>query len=128
MNKITQNNAVHPQTVEIPQPLEAHPSVSESLANGLLAAVEKFHREPRVFDMGAGVGAMERGQSERFCVICWAHKLTGFDYSGYNLWETPSPLGHPARIYDVDQWPCKTDSQCISKTIARIEHFLRTGA
>lgn len=129
MNKITDRNKVqHPQTVEIPDPLEIHPSIDPELANGLMAALESIAAKPETFCFVANVWEGTRG-----CVICHAEKFSNWKRPAHeNRSMKPYPLGDFQRIFF---WDNGNGDSVYEKfgwdtnfgRFARIEHFLRTG-
>lgn len=132
----TKNTTQFPQTVEIPQPLEVHPSVDPELARGLMAACEYIAANPDKFDMAEGHITYDG----RGCVICHAARLskwnrTAVEGSGIAADEqevTSFPLGDWRRIYSPHGWNkenCGANNGYTQHEprIARIEHFLRTG-
>lgn len=121
---------VFPQTVEIPAPLEIHPSVDPELARGLIAAVEYIDQHPEEFDM-----TNPRFEDGKDCVICHAERLSNWkrpaDGSGF-IFLTKSAIGHWSRIFFHLNWgglnPKWNDGYNSSELrLERIEHFLRTG-
>jgi hypothetical protein len=124
--------SAYPQSPDIPEPLEIHPSVDPELAKGLIAAVEHIEAHLEEFDMAKG---FNEGSGKPGCFICHIERLS--------KWRRPedilrrvcdpnAPLGHAARIYSQRHWYDVTGrSDAFTTTagrLARIEHFLRTGA
>lgn len=123
---------LYPQTVEIPQPLEIHPSVDPELARGLINAVEYINEHPEELQMTNG-HSYEKGG----CVICHVERLSNWKRPALTGMEgeaeKDTPLGNWKRIYQPNAWGNKFnfDKGCswqhAEGRIARIEHFLRTG-
>lgn len=116
----TKTNLVHPQTEEIPAPLEIHPSVDPELARGLINAVEYINQHPEEFDMTNPVFADGKG-----CIICHAERLSDWRRPAnfMNWWSlNPRP---------IDSWLHIFWAGCAGFTnegrMARVEKFLRTG-
>lgn len=130
MNKLHSNNAVHPQTVEVPEPLTVHPSVDPELARGLISAVEYIYAHPEEFSMESS--DFNNICGPRGCAICHAERLSGFKRNraewSRNVDPSKIPLGDGRRIYDI-RFYAGTGFDWSSKfpPVARIEHFLRTG-
>lgn len=127
--KTTHQNTVYPQTVEIPEPLEIHPSVDPELARGLIAAVEYIDKHPLEFYMGHG---LPDGQPD--CVICHAERLSSWKRSpSIQNWLVGKsgdiyPLGDARRIFSPSSWCALCmDYNTTAGRIARISHFLSTG-
>lgn len=115
MNNIAKNNAVHPQTVEIPQPLEIHPSVSADLAREMLRVADTLCRCPELFDGGTVVDLYP---DRPRCII--GH-LTGNRHLAFERWPENQPALY--RMYGE----ANAHGDDAGWAIARIEHFLRTG-
>lgn len=129
MNKLTQNNAVHSQTIEIPKPLEIHPSVDPELARGLIATIDHIAVHWDTLDIslsnfwGGSVG----------CFACHAERFSNWRRpDNITQWRVGGsihdyPIGDARRFYA----PHVFNERCWWKTFesatARIEHFLRTG-
>lgn len=119
-----------PQTVEVPAPLEIHPSVDPELARGLIAAVEYLADNPEKFSFGVP-RLLENGVG---CIICHAERLSNWRRDrerGYEYSDPKLPLGSYIRIffkcgaYDANE--IEMDYDTVAGRMARIEHFLRTG-
>ncbi len=136
MNKLAQNQTAHPQTVEIPQPLEIHPSVNPELAKGLMAACEHISCHPEQFDMSApGFDSEGKG-----CVICHVERLSNWRRDR-TITHTIAlsenevygwALGDWRRIFSPFGWNKDNCGHYAGynydeSRFARIEHFLRTG-
>lgn len=130
--KLEQNNATHPQTVEVPVPLEVHPSVSPLAAELLMRVVEEIGSRPENYNQQNPVRKRWlSGCESPCCIIGWMEHFAGqSDCSG-------AAVGLTKRQYDsifsYGQWGQFLDVQKLAKDvpasvgIARIEHFLRTG-
>ncbi len=130
--KIEQNSVCHPQTVEIPQPLEVHPSVSELAARLLATVIERLMAKPDSFNQNSASISCE----SPCCILGHCAILIGAS----NVDESrPEFLGlnrvQFQKIFWPDQWPKQfrpaNDNEWkgipAATGIARIEHFLRTG-
>lgn len=134
--KTTHQNTVYPQTVEIPEPLEIHPSVSPLAAELLMKTAERLAAEPSSYNQADCAG---RGTCNSPCCII-GHMLV---FAG--CWELDSHTSVArARIgltqsqrdalYHASRWPIlfqvadKSLREIIpAQGIARITHFLSTG-
>lgn len=117
MNKLAQNSTIHPQTVEVPAPLEIHPSVDPVLAQKLLRITDMFSLHPETFN--GFVSHVENGCG---CII--AHLKEGRNIHGFKVAdEYPASSQALRRIYNE----AASAGECAPWAINRIETFLRTG-
>lgn len=127
--KPTENNAVHPQTVEIPQPLEVHPSVSSLAAELLMKTAELLAHEPACYLQSNPCGSV-------CCIIGHMEAIAGVD-TLFGDSSTHVRIGLQGdqyeKIFHLPEWPAHIRQNYASENvpasigIARIEHFLRTG-
>lgn len=131
MNQTKSHQGItYPQTVEIPEPLEIHPSVDPELARGLIAAVEYIEDHPAQFDIGRCVFVDGKG-----CICCHAERLSSWQrpcspksdefLSAQSLDDIP--IGHWERVYWYMYWPKQFDYRTAEGRVNRVNHFLRTG-
>lgn len=137
MNKTTSHqNTVYPQTVEIPKPLEIHPSVSPLAAELLMKTAEILAAQPSSYDQSDCGG---RGTCNSPCCII-GHMLV---FAG--CWELASHTSAAQQrigltqdqrdvLYSPYRWPghLRVAGRSWSEItpaegIARISHFLSTG-
>lgn len=125
MNKTTNHpGVIHPQTVEIPQPLDVHPSVSQRAQEILMQVAELLAKSPERYAQRTPCGSC-------CCIIGHAEAL-GHGESGLSQTQR-------SRIFLMMYWPTALmkaaqpyyNSMAVdvpaSIGIARIEWFLRTG-
>lgn len=138
--KSSSAGVIHPQSPDIPKPLEIHPSVDPELARGLINAVEYINSHLEEFAItsprfGPKVLSL-LGREDQGCVICHAERLSNwkrpdnyFVCTGIEVLNTP--LGNWERIFNYHNGrPAETPHDWFEThagRIARVEHFLRTG-
>ncbi len=127
----TKNNTTFPQTIEIPQPLEVHPSVSPKAAALLEGVIEVLMKEPQRYHQ-----LQPSSHCGSPCCIVGHMQILS---AGDDLGLTPEQFND---IYYTSNWinkgipgvdehynkqGCAGHNLPASIGIARIEHFLRTG-
>lgn len=134
-SKLAINNTVHPQTVEVPLPLEVHPSVSPLAAELLMKTYETIVREPKLYHQG--VRYVKEDCASPCCILGHMsvakngrHAHGVYTWSGAGLGLTHEQT---TAIYTSTIWPAPftQKNSCelcpVEIGLARIEHFLRTG-
>lgn len=133
--KTTHQNPVYPQTVEIPEPLEVHPSVSPLAAELLMKTAERIAANGKSYvqercDPSCGSAC---------CIIGHMQDVAGVYYNyptaGLNRVETAPRIGLTLhqfeRLFYTHNWPtpcgCNLNEATPEQGIARISHFLSTG-
>lgn len=125
--KLQLNNVQHEQTVEIPLPLEVHPSVSAKAAALLEGVMEALMKTPAMYRQS---NADHRCGSP-CCIIGHMRAQLGV-YGHYCDPGILDSLGlkeeQAKRLFSSHYWPTPHNSDpSPAQGIARIEHFLRTG-
>lgn len=124
MNTTDKNKVIHPQTVEIPQPLEVQHSISDDLVVEMLRVASFFTKNPDKFDGSCATMRLNG------CGCVLAH-LTGATWSNSTCMDDFS-LGlaksrwpqHHAAFKSIYAYSPGENAQW---AVARIETFLRTG-
>lgn len=124
-----------PQVVEIPVPLEIHPSVSPLAAELLMKAADAIHRDAKIYRQDG----CDPSCDSACCIIGHCQQAAGVYFNrrpaGLNREETAHLLGFSAKQFDsifyTNLWPTSHgighNEATPEQGIARIEHFLRTG-
>jgi hypothetical protein len=134
--KLALNSVYHPQTVDVPLPLEVHPSVSPLAAELLMKTCDAIAREPKEYDQSLPIS---RGCGSPCCIIGHMGNLIGFRGSldTHNCEKIGLTVAQYKAIWSAYSWPAQfyqrggnelrwPDIPALT-AIARIEHFLRTG-
>ncbi len=124
MNTIT----IHPQTIEVPEPLVIHPSVSPKAAVLLMQVADELHRNPAGYNQQKPVHHC----GAACCIIGWMEHFSNEapDWFGEKIGLTKR---QHSNIFNYPLWGkfynrhIRSYEVPASTGIARIEHFLRTG-
>lgn len=132
----TKNTTQFAQEVEIPLPLEVHPSVSQKAAELLLGVIEVLMRKPEMYNQ-MGTHQMECGTP--CCIIGHMRVLSGDRFADRHK-KLGLSVNQCESLFHATKWPeqfkpshgdVSYSTICeripASVGIARIEHFLRTG-
>lgn len=120
-----------PQTIEIPSPLEIHPSVSPLAAELMMKTAEVLAATPQLYlQHTAGAGSC----NTPCCIFGWMRRFSGEENTYWKDCITSVGLTpqQAESIFKYWEWPaCVAPRNKLLITahegIARIEHFLRTG-
>ena len=123
--KLTLNSVAYPQTVEVPAPMEIHPSIPADLAREMLRVADLFSRQPEAYHgRFSKVGIHYSGPHHPCgCICAYIVGETSHGAACMSIW--PAHSEALRLIYEEASLGDRVDDPAWA--IARIERFLRTA-
>lgn len=131
--KLALNSQVHPQEIAIPETIQVHPSVSPKAAALLEGVIEVLMVNPERYDQMWGQSYC----GTPCCILGHCAALAKIGTGEWSVYTVRDQLGLTYekfdKIYWDTSWPEQfrgsgTNTTTQAMAVARIEHFLKTGA